>query len=365
MDNENELPQKEFGDEYERWVVNQSKTQEEKEISESEVNSEKEKEKKKKKKGKKKDKKKEKKENEKMGTRKKTFTTFRTRTLPRDLEMQKQPEISDESVEEIDSEVDTDDIENNSSVKNEREPKRFPIHWFISLVSLALLITSLVKNHGFETPAYNTAFGSSIQTLLDLGAKDGEEIKDNNQWYRLVATIFLESGIITFILDASMLWWFHRQLHTINWISFILIFLITGISSAVSSLFFVPNIIFVGGSGAVFGFFGVLFVQLKQFPVGNKSSFFWWFVFVVVYAFTELLPGIDSFANLGGFITGFFCGIIFIPEITRGTRVVGVIAVLAFIGAGSAIYALYINANGWCSACKSLGCYLNKNWCEF
>jgi membrane associated rhomboid family serine protease len=90
-------------------------------------------------------------------------------------------------------------------------------------------------------------------------------------------------------------------------------YIVSGIGGSLLSLTVNPDIVTVGASGAIFGFFGALvaLVVLRDAKIYaiRKAILFNVGIFVglnLVYGFST--PGVDNFAHIGGFLTGLLCG---------------------------------------------------------
>jgi len=98
---------------------------------------------------------------------------------------------------------------------------------------------------------------------------------------------------------------------------------------------------------------------------------------IATFAF-GLLPYIDNYAHLGGFITGIFLGILIvlnIPSLSLWKRrtgfiiraIGGLLFLATFIGLFLVLYLVKEPVSIWCSGCKYFNCIPNiKNgidWC--
>ena len=88
------------------------------------------------------------------------------------------------------------------------------------------------------------------------------------------------------------------------------VFLLAGITTP-------ENTAVVGASGAIFGLFGALLARHKS--VGNPTSGLL-ALLVINAALAFLSPGISWEAHLGGFLTGYFLLLLWLPLIKRRMR---------------------------------------------
>ncbi|KJE89532.1 hypothetical protein CAOG_00981 [Capsaspora owczarzaki ATCC 30864] len=210
---------------------------------------------------------------------------------------------------------------------------------------------------------------SEIEPMGDLCSHVGLQHRDDPaQWYRFISPIFLHVGIIHFIFVAifenSVVGQVERSA---GWLRTALIFFISGIGGDIISAIFVPNQPTVGGTGALFGFLGVLFVELFQSwqlcrrPVVELIKLI---LLVVIALVIGLLPWVDNWAHIGGFFFGVVAGIIFLPYIVFGKwdqrrkRILLVVCIplliMMFIASLVVFYAL--NVPNFCSWCRYADC---------
>jgi len=153
------------------------------------------------------------------------------------------------------------------------------------------------------------------------------------------------------------------------------IYLLCGIFGNIVSCIFLPAEVTVGASGALFGFLGVLLSDLiqnwnlLQSPLKNLISLL---VTILISLAIGLLPGIDNFCHVGGFIMGILTGFIFLPNLSYGkcqarwrTCVVCTFIPLVAVIFVVCLVAFYIgvDANQWCTWCATINCLHILNWC--
>jgi len=154
------------------------------------------------------------------------------------------------------------------------------------------------------------------------------------------------------------------------------IYILCGIYGNIVSAIFLPTEVQVGASGALFGFLGVLLSDLiqnwnlLQNPWRNLISLL---ITILISLAIGLLPGVDNFCHIGGFIMGIITGFIFLPNLSYGkcqarwrTCVVCTfipIAIVIFVMSLVAFYA-GVNVQGWCTGCAYISCLPVLNWCQ-
>lgn len=126
--------------------------------------------------------------------------------------------------------------------------------------------------------------------------------------------MFLHAGILHLVFNLLFLWIFGTQLERAFGCGKIAyIFLASGLTGTVISAIFLPDLPTVGASGACFGLIGATWADLFL-----NCSYFRGYIIrnVLQLGFCTimnlglgLLPYIDNFAHLGGFVTGLMVGL--------------------------------------------------------
>jgi membrane associated rhomboid family serine protease len=246
----------------------------------------------------------------------------------------------------------------------------------ISIVDVIMLIYEIIYNKGIEPFAENPWLGPSLETLIDLGAKYAPKIKDDGEWWRFITPIFLHVGIFHLIMNLIGQLRVGKGLEEqYGTFRIIPVYCLSGIFGNLTSAIFLPAQVQVGASGALFGFLGVLLSDLIQNwsllknPLLNLCGLI---VSIVIALAIGLLPGVDNFAHIGGFIMGIITGFIFLPNLSYGKsaarcRVMTLCAciplMLILFVVGFIVFYSNVDANGWCEWCANLNC-VGGEWCD-
>ncbi len=249
----------------------------------------------------------------------------------------------------------------------------------VSIANVIIFIFEIWVNGGFEKMSINPMFGPSADTLLLFGAKYGPKIITCKQWWRLIVPMFLHVGVIHLLLNVgtqlAMGWSLEKKY---GFWRIAPIYLLSGVFGNILSTIFLPQSISCGASSSIFGFVGVLFVDLLQNwkvirnPVRNLISLT---ATTIISLLCGLLPFIDNFAHVGGFVEGLIAALIFLPNMyfwsksgRRSKRIAIAIAIplcLLSIGGGCFLLFKSVNVQGWCDGCKYLSCVpIKKSWCQ-
>ena len=143
--------------------------------------------------------------------------------------------------------------------------------------------------------------------LMEWGANRRTEVFDG-QWWRLVSSMFLHSGIIHLLLNMYGL--FMASLYVepvLGKLRFVLLYFGAGIFASLSSVFWYEHVASVGASGAILGLFGAVIMlnAFKYFGKEYQQSVFMMFApFIVISLLMGLFGGIDNAAHIGGLVSG-------------------------------------------------------------
>ncbi|KAJ7553570.1 hypothetical protein O6H91_06G103600 [Diphasiastrum complanatum] len=292
-------------------------------------------------------------------------------------------------------------------------PKRWKIFWLIPLIVLAnvamLIITMGINNcpknsinggciakflgrFSFEPLKENPLLGPSAETLLNVGALESNRVTKQHEGWRLVSCIWLHGGVFHLLVNMLSLVFIGIRLEQeFGFIRIGLLYLLTGFGGSLLSALFIQNQISVGASGALFGLLGAMLSELltNWTVYSNKcAALSTLIIIIIVNLAVGLLPHIDNFAHIGGFISGFLLGFVILikpqfgwkahwasarpdveaPVKSKHTKYQYVLWIAAFIlllaGYAVAIILLFkgVDVNTKCSWCHYLNCIPTSRW---
>jgi membrane associated rhomboid family serine protease len=239
----------------------------------------------------------------------------------------------------------------------------------VSIIQVILMIWELIAGGGFLPFSENPFLGPGPETYIIFGGKWVPSIINNQEWWRFVTAIFLHSGLahIAFNLLSQIKVGFDlERVH--GTYRLFPIYIISGIYGNLVSAIFLPKSVTVGASGSIFGFFGVLLVDLiknwKKLPSPRKSLLILVVSIVISFAF-GLMPGVDNWAHGAGFVMGLLSGVVFLPSMHIGKfnmrrRILQVLISLPLMLAllGGTFYVFYRGVPAdfcpWCTAVTCL-----------
>lgn len=241
----------------------------------------------------------------------------------------------------------------------------------------------------FQPLRDNPLFGPSSFTLEKLGALEWNKVVHEHQGWRLVTCMWLHAGIIHLLANMLSLVFIGIRLEQqFGFVRIGIIYLLSGLGGSVLSALFMQNSISVGASGALFGLLGAMLSELitNWALYSNKAAALLTLVVIIVINLAVgILPHVDNFAHIGGFLTGFLLGFVLLARpqfgwiegrnLSPASRVQSkhkayqyifwVIAVLLLIvGFVVGLVMLFRGENGnkHCSWCHYLSCVPTSRW---
>lgn len=149
-------------------------------------------------------------------------------------------------------------------------------------------------------------FGGVSQRLLNIG-----------EYWRLGTSMFVHGGLAHLVMNLLALFISLTYLRgTLRAWMLIIIYLICGVAASLTSAYWYDNVLSVGASGAIAGFFGVLLVWTltRVFPEPAnqqiRSQIIAIIMITAILGVTGLMGGndVDNAAHAGGLLTGILLG---------------------------------------------------------
>ena len=151
-----------------------------------------------------------------------------------------------------------------------------------------------------------TGMGNDTGVLIKYGANLDVLVK-NGEYYRLLTSMFLHSGLLHLFFNMYALYIIGPQVESFfGKTKYLIIYLLSGISGSLLSIAFNVNTVSVGASGAIFGLFGALlyFGYNYRGYLGNviKSQILPVVIINLIFGFIS--TGVDVAGHIGGLIGG-------------------------------------------------------------
>ncbi|KAB5525461.1 hypothetical protein DKX38_023210 [Salix brachista] len=250
-------------------------------------------------------------------------------------------------------------------------------------------VARFLGRFSFEPLKDNPLFGPSSATLERLGALEWTKVVDKHQGWRLITCIWLHAGIIHLLANMLSLVFIGIRLEQqFGFVRIGVVYLLSGFGGSLLSSLFIRNNISVGASGALFGLLGSMLSELitNWSIYTNKAAALLTLLFIIAINLAiGILPHVDNFAHVGGFLSGFLLGFVLLPRpqygwperrnVPSGGGVKSkykahqyvlwlVSVVLLIVGFTVALVMLFKGENGndHCHWCHYLSCVPTSRW---
>ncbi|XP_027364250.1 RHOMBOID-like protein 2 isoform X1 [Abrus precatorius] len=179
-------------------------------------------------------------------------------------------------------------------------------------------VARFLGRFSFQPMQENPLLGPSSSTLTKMGALRWDNVVNKHQGWRLVTCIWLHAGIIHLLANMLSLVFIGIRLEQqFGFLRIGIIYLVSGFGGSVLSSLFIRDHISVGASGALFGLLGAMLSELitNWTIYSNKAmALLTLLVIIVINLGIGILPHVDNFAHIGGFLVGFLLGFILLPR---------------------------------------------------
>ncbi|KAJ9706615.1 hypothetical protein PVL29_001868 [Vitis rotundifolia] len=250
-------------------------------------------------------------------------------------------------------------------------------------------VAKFLGRFSFQPLRENPLFGPSSSTLEKLGALEWNEVVHGDQGWRLVTCIWLHAGVIHLLANMLSLVFIGIRLEQqFGFVRIGIIYLVSGFGGSILSSLFIQHNISVGASGALFGLLGAMLSELItnwSIYTNKAAALFTLVVIIAINLAVGILPHVDNFAHIGGFLAGFLLGFILLlrPQfgwVKRQHRpadalvkskhkvyqyVFWLVAIaLLIVGFAVGLVMLFRGENGndHCSWCHYLSCVPTSKW---
>ncbi|CAA7410878.1 unnamed protein product [Spirodela intermedia] len=250
-------------------------------------------------------------------------------------------------------------------------------------------VARFLGRFSFQPLRENPLFGPSARTLKKLGGLRWSEVVLDHQGWRLVSCIWLHAGLIHIVVNMLCLIIIGVRLEQqFGFVRIGPIYLLSGFAGSVLSSLFSRYSVSVGASGALFGLLGAMLSELitNWTIYSNKAAaLISLLIIIVINLAVGILPQVDNFAHIGGFLAGFLLGFVllmrpqfgwlerhdFPPESRVKSKykvyqyILGIISFgLLVAGFTVGLVMLYrkVNPNDHCSWCHYLSCVPTSKW---
>ncbi|KAK4798675.1 hypothetical protein SAY86_031001 [Trapa natans] len=253
-------------------------------------------------------------------------------------------------------------------------------------------VAGFLGRFSFQPLKENPLLGPSSSTLQKMGALQVSRVADKHQVWLLITCIWLHGGVFHLLANMlSLLVIGIRLEQEFGFARIGLLYIISGFGGSLMSALFIQSNISVGASGALFGLLGGMLSELitNWTMYANKAAAFITLLLIIALNLAVgILPHVDNFAHIGGFLSGFFLGFVFLirPHFgwvnqryatsrysTNSAQskfkmyqcilwLVSLIILIAGFTLGMVMLLRGVDANDHCSWCHYLSCVPTSSW---
>ncbi|KAK7325016.1 hypothetical protein VNO77_29032 [Canavalia gladiata] len=253
-------------------------------------------------------------------------------------------------------------------------------------------ILSFLGRFSFQPLKENPLLGPSSSTLDKVGALAVDKVVHRHQVWRLFSCIWLHGGVIHVLANMLSLVFIGIRLEQeFGFVRIGFLYVISGFGGSLLSALFIQEGISVGASGALFGLLGGMLSELliNWTIYANKlAALLTLIVIIVINLAVGILPHVDNFAHIGGFVSGFLLGFVFLirPQFNWVSQrnshsrhaasrvtykhkpyqyalwVISFIVLIAGLITGLVLLLRNVNLNERCSWCHYLSCVPTSKW---
>lgn len=253
-------------------------------------------------------------------------------------------------------------------------------------------VAGFLGRFSFQPFKENLLLGPSSSALEKMGALDVSKVVHEHQGWRLITCIWLHGGVFHLLANMlSLLVIGIRLEQEFGFVRIGLLYIISGLGGSILSALFIQSNISVGASGALFGLLGGMLSELitNWTIYANKaSSLVTLVVIIAINLAVGILPHVDNFAHIGGFLSGFLLGFVFLilpqfgwisqryashghPSASPQSKfkayqcillVISLILLVAGFTAGLVLLFRGEDLNDHCSWCHYLSCVPTSRW---
>ncbi|EOY34013.1 hypothetical protein QUC31_018638 [Theobroma cacao] len=177
-------------------------------------------------------------------------------------------------------------------------------------------VAGFLGRFSFQPFKENPLLGPSSSTLEKMGALEVSKVVHGHQAWRLLACIWLHAGVFHILANMLSLVFIGIRLEQeFGFVRIGLLYLIAGFGGSLLSSLFIQTGISVGASGALFGLLGSMLSELITnwtIYVNKLAALLTLILIIVINLAVGILPHVDNFAHIGGFLSGFLLGFVFL-----------------------------------------------------
>lgn len=219
----------------------------------------------------------------------------------------------------------------------------FPATVVLIAINVLVYLVEVAKGSG--------GIGSlGIETIYEMGGLWGPAVHEGGDWWRIVTSGFVHVSIFHIGFNMLLLYFMGRLLEpAIGSLRFTVIYFASLLAGSFVALWFSPDTVSAGASGAIFGVLGATFVIARGRNLEGIAGQLGVLI-VINLVFTFAGRGISIGAHVGGLVAGVLCGLLIVAGeqgrygrgLSRANRLAVEVGAMAALGVLSFILALAV-----------------------
>ncbi|GFS38445.1 rhomboid-related intramembrane serine protease family protein [Actinidia rufa] len=215
----------------------------------------------------------------------------------------------------------------------------------------------------FQPLSENPLLGPSASALDAMGALRQTLMTKHHKFWSVFTSPWLHAGVVHLIINLSSVVFVGIHLEQeFGAFRIGIIYIISAISGSLVATLFLRDRPSVASPGALFGLLGAMLSGLIRNWKLYSDKFAALVAILsisVINLVLGLLPYVDNFANIGGFISGFLLGEKLDRPVLRSVSLV----LFSLLLAGVIVAAVHgVNLNKYCGGCQYVDCVPSKWW---
>jgi membrane associated rhomboid family serine protease len=218
----------------------------------------------------------------------------------------------------------------------------FPATVVLIAINIVVYLVEIVHGGG----------GTSLSTrdVYDLGGLWGPAVSEGGDWWRTITSGFVHVTVLHIAFNMYLLFILGRLLEpSIGTPRFVFLYFASLLAGSFCALWFEPNTVSAGASGAIFGVIGATFVIARGRKLDAIAGQIGILILInLVFTFAD--SGISLGAHIGGLVAGVLCGLLivageqerYLPGLSRRNRLALELAAMAAVAALSFVLALAV-----------------------
>ena len=179
----------------------------------------------------------------------------------------------------------------------------FPATMILIAINVVVYLIEIAKGSG------GLLGTQPIGIIYEMGGLFGPAVNELHQWWRIITSGFVHVSITHIGFNMLLLYFMGRLLEpAIGWLRFTLLYFVCLVAGSFVALWFSPDTVSAGASGAIFGVLGATFIIARgrnMEAVAGQIGFL--IIFNLVFTFAD--AGISIGAHVGGLVAGVLCGL--------------------------------------------------------